>query len=93
MVASTPADPVRARRARIGRLAALAKRGGYLLFLVAVVAFVAAAVSDFPSALVTLVVVSMAVGSLLLAPAIVVGYGVKAADREDKGGATRREGG
>ncbi|MGH9280520.1 MAG: hypothetical protein ACRD12_20805 [Acidimicrobiales bacterium] len=82
---STPPDPVRARRARIGRLAALGKRLGYLLFLVAVVVFVAAAVSDFPSVLVTVVVASLALGSVLLLPAIVVGYGVKAAAREDSG--------
>ena len=66
----------------------MGKRIGYLLFLVAVVAFVAAALSDFPPVLVTVVVASLAVGSALLLPAIVVGYGVKAAAREDYGDTT-----
>ncbi|MGH9225354.1 MAG: hypothetical protein ACRD2W_16580 [Acidimicrobiales bacterium] len=80
---ATPADPIRARRARMGRLAAGGKRAGYGLFLVAMVAFVAAAATDFPDALVTTVVAALVVGSVVLAPAIVIGYGVRAAERED----------
>lgn len=79
----TSDDPVRARRQRIGAAAAAAKRAGYLLFGVAMVAFVVAVLADFPPALVTVVVASMAVGSLLLAPAIVIAYGVQKAERED----------
>ena len=78
-----PADPVRARRARMGRLAATGKRVGYGLFLVAIAAFVVAAATGFPVALVTTVVAALAAGSAVLAPAIVIGYGVKAAERED----------
>ena len=78
-------DPVRARRARMARLAATAKRIGYSLFLVAVLAFVAGALRrDFGPPVVTVVAVTLGVGSLLLAPAIVIGYGVRAADREDR---------
>jgi hypothetical protein len=33
---------------------------------------------------VTSIIVTMVLGSLVLAPAIVVGYGVRAADREDR---------
>jgi hypothetical protein len=77
-------DPVRARRARMARAAALGKRVGYSLFGVAIVAFVVGAAQGFPSLLVATVVWSLAVGSLLLAPSIVVGYGVKAAEREDR---------
>ena len=83
MVVST--DPVRARRARMARLAATAKRGGYALFVVAVLAFVAGAVRrDFGPPVVTVVAVTLGVGSVLLAPAIVIGYGVRAAEREDR---------
>ena len=83
MVVST--DPVRARRARMVRLAAGAKRAGYALFLVAVLAFAAgAARRDFGPPVITIVAVALGVGSLLLAPAIVIGYGVRAADREDR---------
>ncbi len=77
-------DPVRARRARIGRLAGAGKRLGYALFLVAVVAFVAGVASDFAGPLVTVVVVCLVIGSLVLAPAIVISYGVRAAEREDR---------
>ena len=78
-----PVDPVRAQRARAGRLAATGKRVGYGLFLVAIVAFAVAVATGFPGALVTTVVAALAVGSAVLAPAIVVGYGVRAAERED----------
>ena len=77
-------DPVVARRRRIARGADAAQRAGYLLFLAAVVAFFAGAVLDFPRALVTVIIACLVVGSVLLAPAIVLGYAVKAADREDR---------
>lgn len=79
-------DPVRARRARAAQLAASGKRIGYTLFLVAIVAFVAGAVAGFSAIYVTIVVACLGVGSLLLAPAIVIGYGVRAAEREDRAG-------
>jgi hypothetical protein len=80
----TSPDPVMARRRRIARGADAAQRAGYLLFVTAVLAFVAAAALDFPRALVALIVGCLIVGSVLLAPAIVLGYAVKAADREDR---------
>ncbi|MDQ3979714.1 MAG: hypothetical protein M3314_09195 [Actinomycetota bacterium] len=77
-------DPVRRQRARIAKLTTTGKRLGYGLFLVAIVAFVIGAITDFPAPLVTLVVGCLAVGSVVLAPAIVFGYGVRAAEREDR---------
>jgi hypothetical protein len=77
-------DPVRLRRARIGRLAGTARRAGYALLGVAMVAFFAGAATRFTSAVVAVVVASLAAGSALLLPAIVVGYGVRAAEREDR---------
>ncbi len=77
-------DPIVQRRARIGKLVKLAKAIGYGLFLVAILAFVATKV-DRPTKLLTAIVAwSMAIGSLLLAPAIVFGYAVNAAEREDR---------
>jgi hypothetical protein len=38
----------------------------------------------FKGPLVTLVTVSLIIGSILLAPSIVLGYAVKAAEREDR---------
>ena len=78
------ADPVRARRAQIQRLATLGQRVGYLLFAVAMVAFFYGFFVDFNSGVVTVIVTAMAVGSAALAPAIVAGYAVKAAEREDR---------
>jgi predicted membrane protein len=77
-------DPVLRRRAQIARLADLGQKVGYGRFGVAVVAFVVAAVVGFSPAWVTVVVVAMVVGSVVLAPAIVLGFAAKAADREDR---------
>ncbi len=86
MTEAPESDPVRTRRARAAHFAALGKRIGYALFLVAIVAFVAGALAGFSSPYVAVVVACLGVGSLLLAPAIVIGYGVKAAEREERGG-------
>ena len=77
-------DPVRARRARIGRLVALGQRIGYTLWLVAIVVFFVGAATSFRPAIVTVVVGCLAAGSALLAPSIVISYGVRAADREER---------
>ncbi len=69
----------------MAQLASTAKRIGYALYLVAVVAFAAGAVRrDFGPPVVTVVATALGVGAALLAPAIVIGYGVRAADREDR---------
>ena len=81
---STSDDPVLVRRRQMARGAELAQRAGYALFAVAVVLFVAGFVAGFTGAVVTAILVALGAGSLLLAPAIVVGYAVKAADREDR---------
>ena len=78
-----PVDPVRARRAQIARASKLAQRGGYSLFGVAVVTFFVGFFAGFTSTIVTIIVATMAVGSVLLAPAIVASYAVKAAERDD----------
>ena len=77
-------DPVRARRARIARLVALGQRIGYTLWLVAIVVFFAGAATRFRPAIVTVVIGCLAAGSALLAPSIVISYGVRAADREER---------
>ena len=78
-----PLDPVRARRRRIAHAAELGQRVGYLLFAAAVVAFVVAFIVGFSPGWVTFIVTCMIVGSVFLAPAIVAGYAVKAAERDD----------
>ena len=71
------------RRARIARAASTAQRIGYLLFALAVVMFFIGFFAGFTDGLVTAIVILMAIGSALLAPAIVAGYAVKAAERDD----------
>ena len=77
-------DPVKARRARIARINKSAKRVGYLLFLVSIVVFGIGAAGRFTPAIVAVVIGSLAVGSVLLVPTIIIGYGVRAADRDDR---------
>ena len=77
-------DPVLERRARIARLVAAGKRVGYGLFAVAVVLFAVGLVAGYTSTITTAIVACLLVGSAVLAPAIVFGYGVRAAEREDR---------
>ncbi|MEX2292412.1 MAG: hypothetical protein WD691_01390 [Acidimicrobiales bacterium] len=77
-------DLVRERRARIARLVEVGQRVGYGLFGIAIVAFVVGFFSGFDGGVGPLVTGCIVVGSLVLAPAIVFGYAVKAAEREDR---------
>lgn len=78
-----PSDPVRVRRAQVARLASIGQRVGYLLFAVAMVAFFVGLATTFSTAVVRLIELCLLVGSVFLAPAIVAGYAVKAAERDD----------
>lgn len=84
MTAEGSIDPVRERRARIAKLVELGNRIGYGLFAIAIVGFVAGFIVGFSDAYVTVVVACIISGSLVLAPAIVFGYAVKAAERDDR---------
>ena len=77
-------DPVRARRAKFARWTLLANRIGYLLVAVAVATFVIGFAVGFSAGVATVVLVALVAGCILLAPSIVLGYGVKAAEREDR---------
>lgn len=81
---SPPVDATLARRARIARLTRLGQRLGYGLFALAIVAFAWGAVDGFTTVDIGVVVAGLAAGSVVLAPAIVFGYGVRAAEREDR---------
>jgi hypothetical protein len=80
------ADPVLERRSRIARQVRAAKRVGYAALLVAIVAFVVAAVGGFSGPAVVVAVAGLVVAFVVLPLPIVLGYGVRAADREDRGG-------
>ncbi|MFN8018083.1 MAG: hypothetical protein U0P45_08160 [Acidimicrobiales bacterium] len=58
---------------------------GYALFALATVLFFVGLVAGYTSALTTMIIGSLLVGSAVLAPAIVFGYAVKAAEREEQG--------
>ena len=73
------ADPVIVRRRQMARGAEVAQRAGYALFALAIVLFMIGFAVGLTGGLVTAILVAMGVGSALLAPAIVVGYAVKAA--------------
>lgn len=77
-------DAILAKRARISTLVSLGKRVGYGLFLVAIIGFTVGFAGTFSDGLVAVIVWSMVIGSLILAPAIVFDYAVKAAVRDDR---------
>jgi hypothetical protein len=79
-----PADPVRARRAQVARWTLLANRVGYLLLALAIALFVIAFAVGFSPTMAGLVVGSLIASFVLLAPSIVLGYAVKAAERADR---------
>jgi hypothetical protein len=82
---STPrsTDPVRARREQVARWTLLANRVGYLVLALAMTLFVLAFLFGFTATMATLIVVCLVVSFVLLAPSIVLGYAVKAAERDD----------
>jgi len=76
-------DPVRSRRQTISRINDAANRLGYLLWAIAMACFITAFIIGFKGILVTTVTTCIIVGSILLAPSIIIGYAVKAAERDD----------
>lgn len=78
------ADPVRRRRAQVRRVVSLASRTGYAVLAAGIVVFFVALATDFNATMSAIVIACLIVASVLLAPAIVLGYAVKAADREDR---------
>jgi hypothetical protein len=78
-----PVDPVRARREQVARWTLIANRVGYLVLALAVSLFVLAFLFGFTPTMGTLIVVTLVISFVLLAPSIVLGYAVKAAERDD----------
>ncbi len=62
----------------------LANRIGYLFFALAIATFIIGFAVSFNGAVSAIVIGSIIIGSILLAPAIVLGYAVKAAERDDR---------
>ncbi len=79
-------DPVMVRRRRIARLVKIGKRVGYSAILIAIVVFGVGLATDFPAWTVDVIVVSLVVSIVVLPVPIVFGYGIRAAEREERGG-------
>jgi hypothetical protein len=79
-------DPVLVRRARIARLAALGKRVGYAALLVAIVSFFVGVATSFAPWTVVVSTAGLVAACVILPIPIVLGYGVRAAAREDRQG-------
>jgi hypothetical protein len=77
-------DPIRARRAKVAHYNLLANRIGYLFYAVSMSTFIMAFAFGFQGPLVTVVIATLIIGSVLLAPSIIIGYAVKAAERDDR---------
>ena len=87
---SVTPDPIEARRARIGQLVSAGKAVGYACFGGALVLFFAGLVTRFSGPLSAVIVTLLVVGCVVLPPAIVFGYGLRAAERDEE--AARRPG-
>jgi hypothetical protein len=77
------ADPILEQRERWRRVANAAKRVGYVLFLASMVLFFAALPTGLPEAVITAATITLIAGCVVLAPAILLGYAVKGAERDE----------
>lgn len=82
----TEPDPVLAQRARVADLVSKSLRLGTALYVFASVVFFIAFMVGFTRPFSITIIVLIALGSVLLAPALVFKYGVKAAERADRDG-------
>ena len=76
-------DPVVLRRNRIDHYNKIASRSGYGMWGVSVVTFFAGLWSSLTEAMHFVSGATLMIGSIILAPSIVVKYGIRAARRED----------
>ncbi len=77
-------DDVLARRARLKRITSLGQRTGYGLYLMSLVLGAVGIRWGYTPLLSTLIAVALVVGSMLLAPTIIMSHGIKAAEREER---------
>ena len=80
---SGPEDPVIARRARLARLAKLGRRVGYLTFALSIGMLLLGLATDFTDGISAVVIGLLVGGSAVLAPAILLHYAVRGAEREE----------
>jgi hypothetical protein len=77
-------DPILERRARIRRFVSIAQRIGYGSMGLAVIVFVISTALGFPGWTVAVTVAALAISIAVLPVPIVLSYGIRAAEREDR---------
>ena len=77
-------DSVLAQRKKIANWVSYGLRAGTIIYAIAMSLFFLGFMFKFTPALTTAILIALIVGSVLLAPAMVFNYGVKAANREDR---------
>ena len=77
-------DPILERRARIRRLVSIGQRVGYGAMALAVLVFAIGAAFGLPGWTVVVTVAALAVSIAVLPVPIVLSYGIRAAEREDR---------
>ncbi len=87
---SDPVDDVLVRRARLKRISSLGQRTGYGLYVASLVCGAIGIRWGYTPLLATLIAVALVVGSMLLAPSIVMSHGIKAAERDERRAAATR---
>ncbi len=80
----TGVDPILEKRLKIARLTSFSLRLGAGLYIGAMVLFAIALATEFTPLLTTSMTVLLLAGSVVLAPAMVFHYAVKAAYRADR---------
>jgi len=77
-------DPVLQRRARLAAFVKFGQRFGGTMFLVSILVFGWGVATGWTTLVTNLVIWSLLLGSVFLAPAIILGYAVRAADDADR---------
>jgi hypothetical protein len=77
-------DPVLRRRAQVARLVRTGQRVGYGFLLLAIVAFGVGVATGFPDYTVTASIAGLVGACVTLPVPIVLGYGVRAAERDER---------
>ena len=76
-------NPLMARRARLARVANLGRRVGYLTFALSIGMLLLGLATDFTDGISAVVIGLLVGGSAVLAPAILLHYAVRGAEREE----------
>jgi hypothetical protein len=76
-------DPILVKRERVRHIANTAKRVGYVLFLASMILFFVALATNLSSGATAAATATLIAGCVVLAPAILLGYAVRGAERDD----------